>query len=123
MTGVAVVTGATGHVGANLVRALLDRGRAVRVLVREKDHEALRGLVVERMLGDVRDPDASMRLLTGCDVLYHLAAQISIVGPMGGLVHEVICLSTRDGPDAELAELYGGVLEMLDLAGRSEGGR
>ncbi|MGH8582501.1 MAG: NmrA family NAD(P)-binding protein [Gammaproteobacteria bacterium] len=40
-----LITGATGHLGANLVRRLIDEGHAVRVLVRERGHEAaLEGL-------------------------------------------------------------------------------
>ncbi|HUJ76238.1 MAG TPA: NAD-dependent epimerase/dehydratase family protein, partial [bacterium] len=72
-----VVTGANGHVGANLVRALLAEGRAVRVLVHEHD-EALRGLQVEVVRGDVRDPVSLQRAFAGAEVVYHLAAIISI---------------------------------------------
>ena len=46
-----VVTGASGHLGANLVRALLAQNRRVRALVRGKAR-ALEGLAVERMLHD-----------------------------------------------------------------------
>ena len=35
-----LITGATGHLGANLVRRLLKDGHKARVLVRERDHEA-----------------------------------------------------------------------------------
>lgn len=39
------VTGAAGHVGANLVRRLLNEGTRVRVLLRyEKNNDALEGL-------------------------------------------------------------------------------
>lgn len=80
------VTGASGHVGANLVRALLAQGHQVRVLVRE-DTRALEGLQVERATGDVRDVEAMKKCFEGMDVVYHSAALISIVGPQGGLVH------------------------------------
>lgn len=86
--GLVMVTGANGHVGANMVRELLRRGEQVRVMVRRDDLEALRGLDVEVAKGDVRDPDSLMRAFEGVDLLYHLAALISIAGPMGGLVHE-----------------------------------
>ncbi len=83
-----VVTGATGHVGANLVRALVDAGRAVRVVVRD-DVRAIDGLDVERVEGDVRDRESLDRAFAGAEVVYHLAARISITGPQGGLVEAV----------------------------------
>ena len=66
------VTGATGHVGSNLVRSLIDRGDQVRVLVRDRA-DALAGLEVEHVRGSVGDTDALRRLFTGVDVVYHLA--------------------------------------------------
>ena len=48
------VTGASGHVGANLVRKLLSKGQSVRVLVRD-DQRALEGLDVEKVRGDITD--------------------------------------------------------------------
>jgi len=73
------VTGATGHVGANLVRALLARGEGVRVLLEPGANPgAIAGLEVERVLGDLRDPAVLERGLAGCDRLYHLAALISL---------------------------------------------
>jgi dihydroflavonol-4-reductase len=82
---VTAVTGASGHIGGNLVRALLAEGRKVRVLVRE-DRRALEGLDVEMVEGDIFDPDSLRRLLSGVGTLFHLAGRISIVGPEGGLV-------------------------------------
>ena len=81
-----VVTGASGHVGGNLVRALLASGRAVRVCVRE-DTRSIDGLDVERVRADVLDRDSLARAFDGAEVVYHLAALISIVGPQGGRVH------------------------------------
>ena len=51
-----LVTGATGFIGANVVRALLAAGAAVRVLTRHgSDTRNLTGLPVETVYGDVRD--------------------------------------------------------------------
>lgn len=83
------VTGATGHVGSNLVRQLVARGDTVRALTRKPDPVELRGLSVERVPGDVTSGDGLDALVDGADLLVHLAAQISIVGPMNGLVHAV----------------------------------
>ena len=72
-----VVTGAAGHVGANLVRALLDRGRSVRCLA-HVNTRAIDGLSVEIVHGDVSDPDSLSMAFHGADVVYHLAARISL---------------------------------------------
>ena len=74
------VTGSSGHVGANLVRRLLDDGARVRVLLRrESNNEGLDGLDVERAFGDLRDLDATRKALAGCRGVYHVAAKISTV--------------------------------------------
>lgn len=71
----ALVTGATGFVGANLVRELLTDGDAVRALVRPgRDRRNLTGLEVELAEGDLRDAESLRRALTGVSVLYHVAA-------------------------------------------------
>lgn len=97
-----LVTGAAGHIGANLVRTLLSRGERVRVLVRNSQR-ALAGLDVERVTGDVRDPDAARRATAGVDVVYHLAAQISISGDPRGLVRAVNVDGVRSIAEAALA--------------------
>jgi dihydroflavonol-4-reductase len=72
-----VVTGATGHIGANLVRALIDRGRPTRCLV-HVNCQAIDGLDIEKASGDIRDLDSLCRAFRGTDVVYHLAASISL---------------------------------------------
>ncbi len=74
------VTGSAGHVGANLVRRLLDDGVRVRVLLRHEDNnEALEGLEVERAFGDIRDLNAIRCELAGCQGVYHVAAKVSTI--------------------------------------------
>lgn len=74
-----LVTGATGLVGNNVVRTLLDRGHEVRVLVRANcDPRPLSGLDVEVFHGDVRDREAVQRACQGSTSVIHAAAQIHI---------------------------------------------
>jgi len=73
-----LVTGGSGHLGANLVRRLLDEGEAVRVLARRgSNNEALRGLDVEWVWGDLRDLAAVQSAVRGAERIYHAAAKVS----------------------------------------------
>ena len=97
-----VVTGATGHVGSNLVRALIRRGDQVRVVVRERVR-SLEGLDVERVLGDVRDEASLRAAFADAEIVYHLAAVISISGDRNGTVRAVNVDGTRRVAEAALA--------------------
>ena len=71
----ALVTGATGFIGANLVRELVRDEFYVRALVRPgTDTLAIRGVDVETVTGDLLDEDSLARAMEGCDVLFHVAA-------------------------------------------------
>ena len=72
-----LVTGAAGHVGVTLVRALLAQGRRVRALVRS-DTEGLAGLDVELFRGDVRDRRSVAEAVAGAELVIHAAARISL---------------------------------------------
>jgi dihydroflavonol-4-reductase len=77
----AFVTGATGFVGANVVRALLERGYDVRVLARPRsDRAAIDGLPVDVAIGDLLDPRALRAAMQGCGVVFHVAALYSFWG-------------------------------------------
>ncbi len=70
-----LVTGGSGFVGSHIVRALLERGRAVRCLVRPQSRrDNLAGLSVEIVEGDLTDPSSLSRALSGVHTLYHAAA-------------------------------------------------
>jgi dihydroflavonol-4-reductase len=73
-----LVTGASGHIGAHVVRHLLAQGRAVRALVRPTSNlKGLEGLDVEFVHGDVLDRASLVSALEGCSALYHLAAVVA----------------------------------------------
>ena len=75
---VVVVTGAAGHLGATLVRALCAREQEVRALV-HRDRRALDGLDIEIVSGDVADEASLHRAFAGAELVYHTAAYISIL--------------------------------------------
>jgi dihydroflavonol-4-reductase len=94
-----VVTGAAGHLGASLVRALRARGQAVRALV-HRDRRALDGLDVEIVSGDVVDEYSLQRAFADADTVYHAAAYISISMGEREKVQEVNVLGTRNVVEA-----------------------
>lgn len=74
-----LVTGATGLVGNNVVRLLLERGERVRVLVRAASAaRPLEDLAVELAQGDVRDERAVRAAVEGVSRVVHSAAQVQI---------------------------------------------
>jgi len=71
-----MVTGATGLLGANVVRELESRGHEVRVLVRpSSDLRALEGTHAERLPGHILDRGSLNRAMNGCQAVVHAAAQ------------------------------------------------
>lgn len=108
----AVVTGAAGWLGQNLVRRLAGDGRPVRCLVHDDDEAPLIEIVgrdVEVVVGDARDPAAVDRLFDGVGrtTVFHAAA---VIHPRNG---------TREFFDVNV----GGTQLVLDRARRSGASR
>ena len=69
----ALVTGANGFVGRQLVRELLARGQRVRALVRPGSDPSAVDARAEVVRGDVVEAASLRRAVEGCEVVYHLA--------------------------------------------------
>ncbi len=93
------VTGASGHIGANLVRALVADGQRPRCLIHVQAR-ALEGLAVEKVTGDVLDVDSLCRAFDGVDTVYHLAARISLTGKDASKTEEINVAGTRNVVEA-----------------------
>ena len=96
-----VVTGAAGHAGANLVRALVQH-RPVRALV-HLDRQALEGLDIEVVPGDICDLESLLKAFEGAEVVYHLAARIAISNEPWSLLEAVNVTGTRNVVEACLS--------------------
>lgn len=79
-----LVTGATGRLGANLIRQLLALGYAVKALAIPDDpkHSKLDGLDIEVVVGDLRQQQRSSELVADVDAVIHTA---NILGPPSGM--------------------------------------
>ena len=72
------ITGATGFLGSNLVKKLIECGENVTVLVRKgSDHPFLNGLNVTKVEGDVTDLKSIHNGMKGCTHVYHNAGYLS----------------------------------------------
>jgi dihydroflavonol-4-reductase len=92
-----LVTGATGFVGSAVARALLARGRRVRVLARpNSDRRNLAGLAVEIAEGAMEDPCSLARAVAGCRYVYHVAADYRIWVPDPAPMFRANVDGTRD---------------------------
>ena len=74
----AFVTGATGFIGANLVRLLLTEGYKIGALVRPNSClDNLQGLDIELIPGDLNDPELWQKMI-GYQYFFHVAAHYSL---------------------------------------------
>lgn len=91
----AVVTGASGHVGAALVRALLKRGESVRAIVKS-DTRAVEGLGVDVRKVDVTSESDVNDAIRGADVVYHAAARVTLEAEADEMADLVNVRGTRN---------------------------
>ncbi|MEX1366998.1 MAG: NAD-dependent epimerase/dehydratase family protein [Nannocystaceae bacterium] len=105
--GKVLVTGGGGHVGANVMHALLDDGQDVRCLVLPgtRDDPAFAGLPVELVEGDIRDYDSMVAATKGCARVFHVAAKVSTLNATAGEqrdLYEINVIGTRNVMRASL---------------------
>jgi dihydroflavonol-4-reductase len=106
-SGLCLVTGATGFVGAAVARVLLKAGHRVRVLARpESDRRNLAGLAVEVVQGSLEDPPSLAAAVAGCRYLFHVAADYRLWVPDPAAMFRVNVEGTRE---LMLAALAAGV--------------
>jgi dihydroflavonol-4-reductase len=72
------VTGASGHLGVNLIRKLISGGGEVKA-ISHLNNDGFEGLDVELVSGDVLDAGSLSRAFEGVEQVYHLAGYISLL--------------------------------------------
>ena len=121
----ALVTGGAGFIGSNVVRALLERGTEVRVLVLPGEStKNLEGLDVEIVWGNVLDQGGIKAAVAGCDEVYHLAAIYALWLSRPSLMRDVNVRGTRNvlaaARDAGVARvIHTSSIAVVGGAGRS----
>ena len=99
-----LVTGGTGLVGFNVIKALLSRGRKVRALVRSPEKGArLLPEGVDIVSGDVTDKASVLRAMQGCSVVYHIAGYPEQWKKSPSIFDQVNVGGTQNMIDAALA--------------------
>jgi dihydroflavonol-4-reductase len=88
------ITGANGHVGVNLCKALIEQGHEVRALV-HNNANGLEQLDVKIFKGDLLDKSTLIPFVDGAEVVFHLAAKISITGDSKGSIRAINTDGTR----------------------------
>lgn len=92
--------------GNVLVRKLLEAGHQVRVfmLKRETEGPSLKGLDVEKIYGDVRDRESVKAAMQACQIVFHLAAKISLFPDTDGSVWAINVEGTRNVAEIALEQ-------------------
>jgi dihydroflavonol-4-reductase len=96
------ITGANGHVGVNLCDSLLNAGHQVNAFCHENDY-GLKNLKVNIIRGDIQDRKSLMDLVSNVEIVFHLAARISIKGDREGILRKINVEGTRNILEASKA--------------------
>ena len=92
-----LVTGATGFVGAAVLRRLTEAGHHVRAIVRpNSDRRNLAGFDCEIVIGDLVNPESLKRAVVGCEALFHVAADYRLWVPDSETMNRINVRGTVD---------------------------
>ncbi len=92
-----VITGATGHVGNVLVRRLITLNKKIRVLLENNtDISIMDDLPIEKVTGNLLDIDSLLKAFKGAEIVFHLAAKISLIPNEDEIVRKVNYIGTKN---------------------------
>ena len=112
-----LVTGATGYLGAHVVRELLAGGHQVRAFVRStSDRSRLQGLTVEYAEGDVTAPETLRAAMGDVDAVVHLAG---VYGSSSLREEDFFAVNTAGTQNVRGAATAAGVKRMVFVSSGS----
>lgn len=90
------VTGATGHIGNNVVRTILERepDAQVSILQRKLNNPATDGLKAKKVFGDITNPNSYKEAIDEETIVIHLAGLVDLSGKNKDLIYKVNYEST-----------------------------
>lgn len=98
----AAITGASGHVGASLVRLLIERDYDVCAVV-NRDTRGVDGLACKQVPGSLLDCDSLREAFKGAEYVFHLAAVITLTRDRSGIVWRTNVDGTKNVVEACIA--------------------
>jgi uncharacterized protein YbjT (DUF2867 family) len=119
-----LVTGATGHVGGELIRQLAESGQPVRALVRSASASGLPN-GVEAVTGDLNKPDTLGPALAGARGVFLLSGYEDMPGMLakarGSGVEHVVLLSSQSAADSHMGNAVARYHMLSEAAVRESG--
>ena len=92
----ALITGGSGHVGANLVRELTKKNFKIKCIDFDRDHRAFEGYDVELIKGNIANIESIDAAFKDVDVVFHTAALISLVRKDKDIIRSVNVVGTKN---------------------------
>jgi len=102
-----LITGATGHIGKELIPILLQAGQSIRVFVRDEKKVAHLNPCIERAVGDLNNPDSLVSAMRGVDrvflVTFEAQQDINVIEAAKRVgVQHIVKLSTLEATDHKI---------------------
>ena len=98
----ALITGGSGHVGANLSRELINQGYKVRCIDYDNDYRAFKNLDIELIKADITDKDSLKPAFKHVDVVFHTAAFISLDRRYENMIRKINVEGTKNVCEASV---------------------
>ena len=92
----ALITGGSGHVGANLVRELTQKNFKIKCIDFDRDHRAFEGYDVELIKGNITNIESIDAAFKDVDVVFHTAALINLVRKDKDIIRSVNVMGTKN---------------------------